>query len=144
LARVVAAGGRIDQRTASKKMLHTDDPTTLLYAGATPLHYAVESRNVDAAGYLLTHGAKVDAKTEAGMTPLFAAMLHHATPAMLELLLRHGADVNASVDGVNPRLIAHLRKESEIERLLASAGGTYSGLRLGEAKIQTWMAGSDP
>lgn len=142
LARVVSLGGRVGARTAGAKQLNTQDVRTLDYAGATPLHYAVAARTVDSAAFLLSHGADVDAKTEKGFTPMFFAVASHAKPDMLELLMRHGADVNVAVEGITPRLIAHVAQEAETEKLLADAGGTYNPLMLAKAKIQLFMFGN--
>jgi ankyrin repeat protein len=142
LARIVSLGGRVGDKTAGAKQLNTQDVRTLDYAGATPLHYAVAAPTVDSAAFLLSHGANVDAKTEKGFTPIFFAVESRARPEMLELLMRHGADVNVSVDGVTPRLIARVSQAIETEKILADAGGTYNPLMLAKAKIQLFMFGS--
>jgi ankyrin repeat protein len=68
--------------------------------------------------------------------------MNRAPIATVRLLIRHGADVNASVEGISPRLIAHARAQGEVEELLTSAGGTYNPLMLAKLKLQSWMLGS--
>lgn len=61
--------------------------------GLTPLGYAAAMDWLRVAGFLLDHGAKVDA-APGGNTPLLGAALH-ANKGMVELLLSREADVNA-------------------------------------------------
>jgi ankyrin repeat protein len=70
----------------------------LLLSGGTLLHVAAEYGNTTAAQLVLNHGALVDAPGGAGETPLFHAVtqFHDHGLAMTQLLLEHGADVNAS------------------------------------------------
>ena len=44
-------------------------------AGATLLHMAVANESVEIAKMLIEHGAKVDAQTKRGMTPLRSALI---------------------------------------------------------------------
>ncbi len=77
---------------------------TPLTGGVTLLHMAVEFCDVEMAGWLLKHGADVNAPAGTdregygGWTPLFHAMvtLHvpRSFPKMADLLLEHGADPN--------------------------------------------------
>lgn len=60
--------------------------------GQTPLHIAAQRGNLWIAEYLLRHGAQVNARDNAGNTPL-----HHAiSPAMRNKLLRYHADVSVT------------------------------------------------
>ena len=84
---------------------------TPLTGGVTLLHMAVEFCDVEMAGWLLEHGANVNAPTRTdregygGWTPLFHAMASLQVPRnftdMADLLLAHGAD---------PAVRASLRK----------------------------------
>jgi len=76
--------------------------------GATPLHAAVKlcwlgeiakgrSNSVDVVKFLLSKGAKANARSSSGYTPLqLAVQLAVRNKEMIALLIDHGADVNAS------------------------------------------------
>jgi ankyrin repeat protein len=69
----------------------------------TALHGVAGEEQLEAAEYLLDHGADPNARNDEGIAPLHAA----AYPEMAELLVRRGADINArSNDGSTP-LIVH-------------------------------------
>ena len=66
--------------------------------GLTALHYAVRSGKVDLIRLLLERGAGVKALDDEGLTPLLhltRARAKHDPLAVLELMVAHGADVNA-------------------------------------------------
>lgn len=72
------------------------------YRGFTPLHWHVVEGHVDIVGCLLEGGAKVDAKSEQGVTPLFMAakknieigkVSEDQNRAMTEMLVMRGANV---------------------------------------------------
>ncbi|MDR2214761.1 MAG: ankyrin repeat domain-containing protein [Nevskiaceae bacterium] len=71
------------------------DPESPNPDGETALHVVARSGNLEAAKLLLAAGAKVDARERFGdQTPLMWATARRH-PAMVELLLSKGADVNA-------------------------------------------------
>jgi len=75
-------------------------------ARVRPLHSAVAARDHDAARALLEAGADPDPRQQGGYTPLLAAA-HSDDAAMVELLLRHGADRGlAADDGRDPAAMA--------------------------------------
>jgi ankyrin repeat protein len=99
----------------------------------TPLTFAAWQNSVQAAEVLLAHGAKVDAKGPwNGSTPLhWAAGSDSPEPEFVKLLLKNGADPNASygeqIDkfvGVaqTPRLIAEKRGQTALVEALVAAG----------------------
>ena len=56
---------------------------------------------------LLKEGAKLSAPDRFGRTPLMAAAIFNANPAVTETLLRAGADIEAQdSDGLTPRMAA--------------------------------------
>jgi ankyrin repeat protein len=71
------------------------DPERATTTGATPLHFAAASGDVDAIGVLLDAGADANAReSAAGQTPLmFAAAQNRA--AAIRLLVRRGAAIDA-------------------------------------------------
>ena len=74
------------------------DPNRALPFGETPLMTAARAGNADAVGQLLSAGADVDAATEAGTHGAQTALMWavaQAHPAVVEVLLAHGADVHA-------------------------------------------------
>src|SRR5687768_3749050 len=68
-------------------------------AGATPLHYAIESERMVAA--LLTHGAPLDAVSKAGITPLLGAVARSNSFAVARRLIAASASVSSR--RVHPR-----------------------------------------
>ena len=85
-------------------------------SGVTPLHLAVEATGPLQVGFLLSRGARVDARDALGWTPLRRLVeRRYRVPeaqndplcddelAVLELLLQHGADITAPDQrGVSP------------------------------------------
>jgi ankyrin repeat protein len=63
--------------------------------GTTPLHWAVRSDDMETAALLLGGRANPNALNRYGVTPLSLAA-RNGNAAMLELLLKHGADVKAA------------------------------------------------
>lgn len=75
-----------DPNTASNNPMHV-----------APLHSAVAGNHYDVAAKLVEAGADVNAVQADGFTPLMGAAQNGSLP-MVELLVAHGADVNARVD----------------------------------------------
>jgi ankyrin repeat protein len=80
------------------------DPNAKDRLGFTPLHLAAQEWAVDAAKFLLDHGAEVDAINIYGNTPLFTAVFNSKGRAeMIDLLRRYGADpAKVNVSGQTP------------------------------------------
>jgi len=62
--------------------------------GYTAMHYLATDGNVEAAELLLENGAMVDPRADGALTPLLRAV-PYASETMMQLLIDHGADVNA-------------------------------------------------
>lgn len=123
---------------------HTNILAQLLQSGAdvnresylgTPLSQAAWADRTEAAGTLLKHGAKVDQKsTGDSFAPLhWAASTESGDPALVKLLLRHGANPNieggenldAFMDVVQtPLMLARRRGESPVLATLIRSGAT--------------------
>ena len=74
------------------------DPNRALPFGETPLMTAARAGDADVVGQLLSAGAEVDAATDAGAYGAQTALMWavaQAHPAVVEVLLAHGADVHA-------------------------------------------------
>ena len=77
---------------------HGADVCAVNAVGDTPLHWAAEKGHTGAARALLSAGADVRQCNKYGSTPLHAAASGTGEPALVDLLIRFGADPHA-VDG---------------------------------------------
>ncbi len=118
---------------------HTDSLVALINAGAdasfsgrggfTALHLAVGGSRSDAsadllmANELIQAGADVDAVTEDGLTPLTLAV-NSGHPAVVQLLLDSGADVDAGAAGSRPIEIAQDANNWTLYDLLIDHGAS--------------------
>jgi ankyrin repeat protein len=76
---------------------------------------------------LLEYGAKVNALTNTGETPLHGAVKHTSNIQTARLLLEHGADVNArDKSGRTPFQLTALYKR-EVRQLLSEYGAEFVG-----------------
>ncbi len=83
----------------------------------TPLHDAVRSGNIHIVAYLIDHGAT--AKDIPGAEPLLITACEHESNDMLELLVRHGYDINEQgKDGLTPLMMAIQNNRTEQVRYL--------------------------
>ena len=65
------------------------------YSGSTPLHLAITEDKLDLVKKLLKKGSHLEIKDDYGYTPLLEAVNYGASEEVIDLLLEHGADVNA-------------------------------------------------
>ncbi len=75
--------------------------------GRTPLYVAAASKNIAAAKYLMSRGAKTEIPDKAGYTPLTAAVIV-VDPDMVRTLVEGGArmDVRSSANNLTPLVMA--------------------------------------
>ena len=88
--------------------------------GATPLHKVViHGKDPEFIDLLIMAGADIEARDMGGYTPLLAVAEFHSvnTPAMIEKLLDHGADINVgSSRGPSDSVMFYARTNSSLER----------------------------
>lgn len=94
-----AENGELEQLkellTTQPGLVHANDCN-----GYTPLHRAAYGNHISAVSYLMSTGAKLDAKTEFGWTPLHSAA-NWNNYIIVARLLAGGADPFAVSDGGN-------------------------------------------
>ena len=89
---------------------------------ATPLHWAAETDQAEAAELLLNHGADKTARTDGGWTPLHSAAAKGSTNVIM-LLLKRRAAVNAISQSGTPLDLAKGYRQSEAAALLQAKRG---------------------
>ena len=120
----------------SPEMAHERDEK-----GDTPLHAAAEGSEASAVAALLAAGAEADARNNNGETPLLCHVKRSSCAPddthVLDLLLAHGADVNATdISGVSPLTeVVYEGKSPLLARMLqpdanADLGATRDGQSL--------------
>jgi ankyrin repeat protein len=95
-----------------------EDINSLNKDGITPLIDAVIRNNEYAVEYLLNRGADVNKKSKYGTSPLDYA----ATPEIVELLVRAGADTESRMNGQTPLIKAVREGDTRIVNILLDAG----------------------
>ena len=91
--------------------------------GETPLHHVIRTRRIRCVEALLKAGAQSGKKNHKGAAPLHYATAGDPSPEMVELLLRHGADVNAEMqDGRRPIDNAIQQGSDKVVQLLKARG----------------------
>lgn len=83
----------------------------------TALHLAVIKNDLQMVDYLLSKGAKIDAKTDIGMTPLaFAAV--RGNKEMMDALISRGADIHATKIEIHPDIRKQLQEKQKTNKIL--------------------------
>jgi uncharacterized protein len=90
----------------------------------SPLAAALLTRQIEAARFLIAHGADVNARQAGGFAPIHEAALLGDRP-LIDLLLNSGAEINARAnDGRNAVSEAERGKHPQIAAYLRERGGT--------------------
>ena len=105
---------------------------------ATPLHYASFVSKLEITRMLLDRGANIHAMNVRGRTPLhivsqgvFSFSGYDSEPALVELLLSRGADVNArDKDWATPFLLASFCLKPEVVELLLQKGADANAVNI--------------
>jgi ankyrin repeat protein len=96
------------------------------YEGRPALFHAATFGYVDVAGKLIQRGANVNYGADRGtLTPLMVAALN-GPAAMVDLLLKSGAQVNVQAAGATPLTEATRKGDPQVIRLLLEAGADPS------------------
>ena len=91
-------------------------------SGSTPLHWAAETDQAEAAELLLNHGADKSARTDGGWTPLHSAAAKGSTN-VIALLLKRRAPVNAISQSGTPLDLAKGYKQPAAAALIEAKRG---------------------
>ena len=111
--------------------------------GVTPLHWAVQTNDLELATMLLRAGARATAATRYGVTPLALACTFGIAP-MIELLLASGADPNqASALGETVLMLAGRSGGVEAVTALLARGADVNARTEGGQTALMWAADED-
>jgi ankyrin repeat protein len=125
--KALLSGGADADATKVPMLLSDGRPSTGdVWAGATALHFAVETHDLETVATLLDHKANVNAQMTDGKTALLMAVSNGDRP-IVELLLERRADVNlGSVDGIGALQMARIRHAEDLENILKARGAIPS------------------
>ena len=120
---VYAAAAHANPAMTTKLLAAGADPNAALLSGETPLMEAARRGNLDTVHVLLSAKANPNAKeANAGQTALMWAITQRQS-AVVEELLRGGADVRlGSKNGFSPLMFAAQKDDTDIARILLKAG----------------------
>ena len=111
-----------------KVLLDGGADVAILSGGKTPLHLAVQE-NADILAALVEAGADVEARNDAGQTPLHSAAFNSSRTAAMRALLHLGANVHATSNlGSTPLHIACQQGLLDGADLLLGWGGDETTL----------------
>ena len=114
-------------------------------SGATALMWATDS--FEKVSLLVSHGADVNAKSDAVRTPLLIAAGRHGAAPVVKLLLDHGANPSAHSPGLGgdmtPLAEAAYSGDYEVLQMLIARGADLKAGRVGALALATLMNRSD-
>jgi uncharacterized protein len=122
-----------DRDTMRSLLLHKVDVNAAQGDGSTALHWAAFRDDLEMAQFLIAAGANVKATTRlGGLTPIFMAS-KNGSAAMIELLLKAGADANSTDShGTTPLMFAAGAGSTDAVKVLLDHGADVN------AKETTW------
>ncbi|MEO0588049.1 MAG: ankyrin repeat domain-containing protein [Planctomycetota bacterium] len=116
----VATDLPVEERVATIRRLVAEgyDVNVRDSQGFTPLHFAVQSHDADAAATLIELGAEIDPQDAFGNSPLWrACMESRGRGELIQLLLRAGADPDLpNRNGKSPRDVASVIANYDVIR----------------------------
>lgn len=116
--------------------IHLDRSITFDYRGRNILHYAAEN-NAELVAYLLEVGIPVDKRDRQHNTPLWIAAKCGNSDAV-QLLLAHGADVNAKgASNATPLIVS---KNARVTQLLLEKGATIDAVDQNGMSALCWAS----
>ena len=136
--RLVNAAERQDWQTVQTLLKTKINVNAAQADGATALHWAAHSDNLDMVDQLLRAGADVNAVNDHGVTPLSLAC-ENRNAAVAERLVKAGANVNATLpaQGETVLMAASLSGQVDIVRMLLDHGADINAktVRTGQTAL---------
>eukprot|EP01098_Paradermamoeba_levis_P010768 TRINITY_DN4539_c0_g1_i1.p1 TRINITY_DN4539_c0_g1~~TRINITY_DN4539_c0_g1_i1.p1 ORF type:complete len:459 (-),score=162.22 TRINITY_DN4539_c0_g1_i1:94-1470(-) len=112
-----------DDQIASKLIPKTQKLDQANKEGLTPLHFAAGHANMNIIDDLVKNGANPNAKDKKGNTPIFMASSSSSALNAINLLLKSGADINATNDDDDTLLHWAAREgDQQLTRFLLEKG----------------------
>lgn len=151
-ANLEASSGGLTPLTAAVYHGHLETARLLVAQGArlgtpddydhSPLHYAIETRQLDFAKWLLRHDADPNLRNWRDNTALMEALDH---PDLVRFLIRMGADVNLKQDqGQTALSFAIAAKQLESVRILLARGARQHHCRWDESAVMVAVKDGTP
>ncbi len=130
---VVSRGNRYAQQNRTADAILAEVPT----GGFTPLLFAAQQGDVEAAGFLLAAGANVNEATPDGTSVLIVAA-HSGHGKLAAYLLEQGADPNWTASGYTALHAAVLRGDLELVKRLLAHGADPNAKLMQGTPVRRW------
>jgi uncharacterized protein len=142
--RLVEAVKNTDRTAISALLRQHVDVNAPAADGSTALHWAAQKDDLEAAGLLIRGGgANVKAANRYGVTPLSLACIN-GNAAMIELLLKAGADPNAALpEGETALMTAARTGKVEAVKVLLAHGAEVKSKESGHGQTALMWAAAD-
>jgi ankyrin repeat protein len=126
-AEIADAAQRGNREAVRAALARKADVNTAQIDGSTALHWAVEREDLEMTDLLVRAGARVDARTREGVTPLQLAAVNGSAP-LLDRLLKAGADPNGALTpaGDTALMMAARTGRTDALRVLVEAGANVN------------------